>query len=1000
MKIILSAFLMTGLMSIQSNAEIRINTYDNYINVSDFSNLESSFKSDEGSLIEKNGIWDILSDITEKEKSNREVAIKFSDDRFENEVRKATGKITGDVYPSDMEKLTSFSPSCFIGNIEGIEYATNLTSFTYSGNCYNGYKLDDISFLENMTNLTELSLYSNDIWDLSPLENLISLTNLNLSSNYIADISVLQNLTKLANLDLSFNYVDISPGTPERLWIDDLIANGVNVDYGYYQYRLKNGFAEEFTLKKGAIAEPIVERCELRSSGKESECSVVSSSFLEYVVFDNSVLAVNNENRLVAIEEGVSKINISYRGYSSDYFNFTNNVVVTTEENIMFSDVEFEKEVRKALNKPRGDVYPSDMEKLTSFSPSCFIGNIEGIEYATNLTSFTYSGNCYNGYKLDDISFLENMTNLTELSLYSNDIWDLSPLENLISLTNLNLSSNYIADISVLQNLTKLANLDLSFNYVDISPGTPERLWIDDLIANGVNVDYGYYQYRLKNGFAEEFTLKKGAIAEPIVERCELRSSGKESECSVISNLYLEYIVADKDVISVSENNSLIAVNEGVTNVQIYYKNLKGGGPSVNFTIAVEPYVYKPTINYSEGGYVSILDNGNNLFIEENVMLEEFNDSGDLKFNFSNSNWSTNNGVMKSESITHSQSTENEIKINAIANQKLLIKLRVSSENKYDWGRVYLNGVEVYEKSGNNLAFDIIELNLIEGENTIKFKYSKDSSGSSGEDAMIVDEIKTYVKIPMDIDKIQYRIDGEGWQTYTKPFTLNKPGGTSVKVEAKTIVTPGVYESRVSEKIVTTISPENLAEKLVEKAESTEEILDLETARNSVNSLPESIKKDELRDRLDAIFPNIEMELNTVTSNLDIYIKSENMLSLSLDTNSVTFEDFSGVDDMEKLNTVNLTINSSLPYQVNAYLVNEIQNADKSNTMNKEILNIKANSELSYNTFNDTVTPIVLLDDQIKGNDISHGIDIKLKGNIAHKKGAYKTTIRFEVNQK
>ena len=194
------------------------------------------------------------------------------------------------------------------------------------------------------------------------------------------------------------------------------------------------------------------------------------------------------------------------------------------------------------------------------------------------------------------------------------------------------------------------------------------------------------------------------------------------------------------------------------------------------------------------------------------------------------------------------------------------------------------------------------------------------------------------------------------------------------------------------------------AVKAVITAENSRHVLDIDTANKKVGILPFSIHRSALQDRIDAIVPIADafpsFELKTATANLDVYIKSENMLSLSLDTNSVTFEDFSGVDDMEKLNTVNLTINSSLPYQVNAYLVNEIQNADKSKTMDKSILNIKANSESTYKEFADIVNPILLLDNQPKGNDVSHGVDIKLKGNIAHKKDAYKTTIKFEVNQK
>lgn len=194
------------------------------------------------------------------------------------------------------------------------------------------------------------------------------------------------------------------------------------------------------------------------------------------------------------------------------------------------------------------------------------------------------------------------------------------------------------------------------------------------------------------------------------------------------------------------------------------------------------------------------------------------------------------------------------------------------------------------------------------------------------------------------------------------------------------------------------------AVRAVVTAEGSRHVLDIGTANEKVGILPPSIHKDALQDRIDAIVPIADafppFELKSATANLDVYIKSENLLSLSLDTNNITFDDFSGVDDMEKPSAVNLTVNSSLPYQVNAYLVSEIQNADKSKTMDKSILNIKASSEATYKTFADIVNPILLLDNQPKGNDISHGVDIKLKGNIAHKKDAYKTTIKFEVNQK
>ena len=173
-------------------------------------------------------------------------------------------------------------------------------------------------------------------------------------------------------------------------------------------------------------------------------------------------------------------------------------------------------------------------------------------------------------------------------------------------------------------------------------------------------------------------------------------------------------------------------------------------------------------------------------------------------------------------------------------------------------------------------------------------------------------------------------------------------------------------------------------------------------AREAINNLPESFVKDELQERLNNIFnmSDIVFEKYTATSNLDVYIKCENILQMSLDTNQISFDDFSGIEDMEKLNAVNITINSSLPYQINAYLPAEIQNSDKSVTMDKSILNIKESSETAYQTFINTTDKIVLKDNCSAGNQLTHGVDLKLAGGIAHEKDVYKAIIKLEVEQK
>ncbi len=311
MKSFLSTMLMVGLMSVQSSAKIGLNTYDYYINVSNFLDTGTSLKNNNERLFRENSTWNILSYIRNNEKKSNEASINVDDsnelnriaiaedvtresavvipDKYlEKELRKAIGKPSGDIYPSELENLKSFSPSsCFIKSFEGIQYASNLESFVFNGGC-NMNKVSNISPLATLTKLTNLELRSHDIVDISPLQDLTNLTNLELSFNKISDISplkkltnlenlnlnrnditgvsLLQNLTKLTNLEVKDNYIDIAPGSSDRLIIDAILGRGATVNYST-QNHIEDGFADKFKLTQGKVAPPILEKCIQNSNG-------------------------------------------------------------------------------------------------------------------------------------------------------------------------------------------------------------------------------------------------------------------------------------------------------------------------------------------------------------------------------------------------------------------------------------------------------------------------------------------------------------------------------------------------------------------------------------------------------------------------------------------------------------------------------------------------------------------------------------------------------------
>ena len=250
-----------------------------------------------------------------------------------------------------------------------------------------------------------------------------------------------------------------------------------------------------------------------------------------------------------------------------------------------------------------------------------------------------------------------------------------------------------------------------------------------------------------------------------------------------------------------------------------------------------------------------------------------------------------------------------------------------------------------------------------------------------------------------------YNPTTDSWETKSSMPT-NRSGLTSVVVDGKIYCIGGYNGSSYLNKVeayVVKASPEDEAKNAVSNAEITKNPEDIETARELVNKLPESEEKEDLQDRLDSIVPNISLERENVTSNLDVYIKSENSLHMALSTNHITFEDYSGVDELEKNNAIQITINSSLPYDLNAYLLDEMYDSTKTNKIDIDRLNIKDNSniiETDYKEFTSLNTKLTLKGSCNAGNGINHNIDLKLKGGEAYPADIYKTTIKFEAEQK
>ena len=193
----------------------------------------------------------------------------------------------------------------------------------------------------------------------------------------------------------------------------------------------------------------------------------------------------------------------------------------------------------------------------------------------------------------------------------------------------------------------------------------------------------------------------------------------------------------------------------------------------------------------------------------------------------------------------------------------------------------------------------------------------------------------------------------------------------------------------------------NRAVEAIELVKINPTVANIALSRMWTNLAKESIKKDGFQNEINNItkIKDLQIEKKAVTANMDIYIKPENSLSMSLSTNKIIFEDYSSVSDLDMDNAVRITVNSSLPYNLNSYLETEIQNNDGSSKINKELLHIKEDSDNKYKQFLGINQKLTLKEDCEAGKNNIHDIDLRLKAS-SHDADIYKTVIKFEAEQK
>jgi len=184
---------------------------------------------------------------------NNEVVVIFEDEILENYIREVLMIPSGDINSTDMLEVYDINiKGLGVTNLQGLEYATelysfslsreniksleplkNLTNLAYLTISYSEIeelpiefeknenlnnlsiidtKINDASFLKNMPNLNHLTMTDAGLKDISAIKDLNSIVQLNFHGNEIKDLSALKGKDKLETLTLQSNLIsDISP---------------------------------------------------------------------------------------------------------------------------------------------------------------------------------------------------------------------------------------------------------------------------------------------------------------------------------------------------------------------------------------------------------------------------------------------------------------------------------------------------------------------------------------------------------------------------------------------------------------------------------------------------------------------------------------------------------------------------------------------------------------------------------------------------------------------
>ena len=316
------------------------------------------------------------------------------------------------------------SMSGFKPDFKGITGLSKLKSLNLYAN-----KLSDLSSIAYLDTIEELKVHTNKIKDLTPIKNFKNLKKLNISGNDITDLSPLEDLP-LESLEINEDLIPKLDLTP-LMGKTNLLINGKPIsEYNINIIDFKDNFANVET-----DVDEYIPPKKVKLNGE-----IVS------VDWDEETVDMK-EKDVYDLGGSVGEARLTLRITKIDF----KDTVVT------FEDPAVTKAVRKAVDRPKGDIMLSDVINLK---------NLEII-----------------GQGVKSLKGVEQLKNLEKLGLYANNIegGQLMYVKDLVQLKSLDLAENKLLEIpdGAFDNLVNLEELVLDHTGIN----TLDRKMMSKLVS-------------------------------------------------------------------------------------------------------------------------------------------------------------------------------------------------------------------------------------------------------------------------------------------------------------------------------------------------------------------------------------------------------------------------------------------------------------------------------------------------------------------------------------